>query len=290
MTRTMPHHTNGYTRDYTRRLTATLTILLLLLAATVQAADCKAIRAKYSCPAEQKFPLHLSFDDGPAPETVDVLAALRKEQVPATFFVLAEKIDCGRRLQECQQADPASAADGSQCLEYRQCQLRRTILDQARRDGHMIGAHAYSHLRYSSLPKELMQQHFRASKRLLAPYLTTEPALFRLPYGDGWFNRQEKPHVLAALDEIGFVHVDWQLSAFDWDTKNQEGDKILDNVLNQVCSRKKGGIVLFHDGMDNQMHVGRRFTTENIARWIPAMRCVVDFRPLGYFLKNIQLK
>lgn len=154
----------------------------------------------------------------------------------------------------------------------------------------MIGSHSYSHLRYSGLPAALMQRHFRVSKRLLEPYLTTEPALFRLPYGDGWFNRKEKGHVLEALADTGFIHVDWQLSAFDWDTKNQEGDKILDNVMNQVCSRKNGGIVLFHDGMDNKMHEGRLFTTANIARWIPAMRCAVDFKPLDHFLKGYQTK
>lgn len=276
--------------NYTHQLTAILIAFVLLLTATVQAADCNAIRARYSCPADETFPLHLSFDDGPAPETMDVLEALRKERVPATFFVLAEKIDCARTLQECQKTNPATAGDGSRCPEYRQCQLRRTILEKARQDGHMIGSHSYSHLRYSGLPPELMQRHFRTSKRLLEPFITTEPPLFRLPYGDGWFNRKEKAHVLQALADTGFIHVDWQLSAFDWDQKNQQGDKILDNVLNQVCSRKNGGIVLFHDGMDNQMHAGRTFTTENIARWIPAMRCAVDFKPLDYFLKNIRVK
>jgi peptidoglycan/xylan/chitin deacetylase (PgdA/CDA1 family) len=263
---------------------------LLLSAGLAQAVDCAAIQAKYSCPADKKFPLHLSFDDGPALQTNDVLDALRRERVPATFFALAEKIDCGRILQECKKADPAGADDGSQCVEYRQCQLRRTILNKAKQDGHMIGSHSYSHLRYSGLPPELMNRHFLASKRLLEPFMTTEPALFRLPYGDGWFNRAEKPHVLKALDEMGFMHVDWQLSAFDWDTSNQEGDKILDNVLTQVCSRKNGGIVLFHDGMDNKMHEGRLFTTANIAKWIPAMRCAVDFKPLDHFLKGYQLK
>lgn len=251
-----------------------------------QAVNCETIRAQYNCPADTRYPLHLSFDDGPALQTTDVLDALRKEQVPATFFVLAEKIDCGRVLQQCVEANPATNADGSNCLEYRQCQLRRTILDKTKQDGHMIGSHSYSHLRYSGLPPELMERHFRASKRLLEPFLTTEPALFRLPYGDGWFNRREKGHVMQALKNGGFLHVDWQLSAFDWDVKNQQGDKILANVLNQVCSRKNGGIVLFHDGVDNQMHEGRLFTTEHIDEWIPAMRCAVDFKPLDYFLKG----
>lgn len=263
---------------------------LLVVSGLVQAVDCNAVKAKYSCPADTKFPLHLSFDDGPALQTTDVLDALRREKVPATFFVLAEKIDCGRILQQCIKADPATASDGSECVEYRQCELRSTILKKAKQDGHMIGSHSYSHLRYSGLDPALMKNHFQASRSVLAPYLTTEPPLFRLPYGDGWFNRKEKPHVMRTLKDMNFLHVDWQLSAFDWDTKNQEGDKILDNVLSQVCSRKNGGIVLFHDGVDNQMHEGRLFTTRNIAKWIPAMRCAVDFKPLDHFLKGYKVR
>ena len=268
-----------------------LLVMPFLLTAQVSAdVDCDAIKAEYQCPADQRFPLHLSFDDGPALQTSDVLDALKKEQVPATFFILAEKIDCDRILQECQSQSADKATDAGQCIEYQQCQLRRSILQRTKDEGHMIGSHSYSHLRYSGLPAEYMRRHFRASRRLLDQFFTTEPALFRLPYGDGWFNRKEKGHVMQALSEEGFRHVDWQLSAFDWDTKNQQGDKILANVLDQVCSRKNGGVVLFHDGVDNQMHEGRLFTTEHIGEWIPKLRCVVDFKPLEYFLKDVSMK
>lgn len=263
---------------------------LLLSSGLSHAVDCNAVRAKYSCPADTKFPLHLSFDDGPALQTVDVLDALRRERVPATFFVLAEKIDCGRTLQQCFQDDPNTADNGSNCVAYRQCELRRNILHKAKQEGHMIGSHSYSHLRYSGLPPQLMRRHFDASKRLLEPFLTTEPPLFRLPYGDGWFNRKQKAHVLQELARQNFLHVDWQLSAFDWDTRNQQGDKILDKVLGQICHRKNGGIVLFHDGVDNQPHQGRLYTTQNIGRWIPMMRCAVEFKPLEHFLKGFVVK
>ncbi|MEZ5447713.1 MAG: polysaccharide deacetylase family protein [Thiolinea sp.] len=248
---------------------------LLATAPVLASVDCTAIRAQYQCPEDTRFPLHLSFDDGPALQTTDVLDALRKEQVPATFFVLAEKIDCGRILQQCVKDNPATRPDGSGCQAYQECQLRRNILQQTRDEGHMIGSHSYSHLRYSGLPPELMNRHFSASKRLLEPFFTTQMPLFRLPYGDGWFNRREKGHVMQALKDSGFRHVDWQLSAFDWNPDNQQGDKILDNVLTQVCSRKNGGIVLFHDGVDNQMHQGRLFTTTHIDEWIPKLRCAV---------------
>lgn len=253
---------------------------------TAWAVDCDVIRAKYNCPADTRFPLHLSFDDGPALQTTDVLDALKREHVPATFFVLAEKIDCDSAAQRCRQQDPS--VDPRQCLDYQQCQTRRQILTRTKQEGHMIGSHSYAHLHYSTVEPALMAQHFHEARRLMQPFFTTNPPLFRLPYGDGWFNRQEDGHVMAALQELGFMHIDWQLSAYDWDEKNQQDDKILANVLTQVCSRKQGGVVLFHDGVDNQMHEGRLFTTSHINEWIPAMRCVVDYKPLDYFVTGFQ--
>ncbi|MBU0657115.1 MAG: polysaccharide deacetylase family protein [Gammaproteobacteria bacterium] len=262
--------------------------LLWVVASAAGAVDCATIQAKYHCPADGRYPLHLSFDDGPALQTMDVLDVLQRERVPATFFILAEKIDCDAILQQCRQKAPSAATDGSQCLEFQQCQTRRQILARAKQEGHMIGSHSYSHLHYSTVEPDLMALHLRDARRLTMPYFTTNPPLFRLPYGDGWFNRKKDGHVMQALQELGFLHVDWQLSAFDWDENNQHDDKILENVLTQVCSRKTGGVVLFHDGVDNQMHEGRLFTTEHIGEWIPAMRCVVDFKPLEYFVKGFR--
>lgn len=265
------------------------TLLVLgVLSTQALAVDCEAYRARFHCPADEKFPLHMSFDDGPALQTTDVLEVLQREKIPATFFVLAEKIDCDTIGQQCTKEQPGVRVQD--CEAYQQCQLRRDILGQTKRAGFTIGSHSYSHLRYSTVPPEQMSQHFRASRVLLEPFLNTNPPLFRLPYGDGWFNRKEKAHVMEGLKQAGFQHIAWQLSAFDWDVKNQEGDKILANVMSQVCSRKQGGVVLFHDGVNDQMHEGRLFTTTHLGEWIPALRCVVDFKPLSFFEKGFTPK
>jgi len=126
------------------------------------------------------------------------------------------------------------------------------------------------------------------SKKILKPYLTTEPAIFRLPYGDGWFNQKKQPQVMEALKEAGFEHLGWEMTAYDWNEKYQEGDKILDNVLGQLCAGKgRNGVVLFHDGVHENEHEGRLFTAENLARWIPKMRCVADFKSLLHFRNRV---
>jgi len=271
---------------------------LALSTAAAQAVDCAAVRARFQCAADGvKYPLHLSFDDGPALQTADVLDVLKRERVPATFFVLANKIECKAIADQC-------AANGGQFLDeatannlpgnspvdcktaVQQCEQRKQILTRAKREGHTIGSHSYQHLHYSEVDPALRREHFRLARQLLNPYLTTNPPLFRLPYGDGWFTRDKDGRTMQALKEAGFQHVAWQFSAFDWDEKNQQGDKILANVLEQVCHRQQGGVVLFHDGMHDHMHKGRVFTTTHLQEWIPSLRCVVDFKPLSFFEKG----
>ena len=266
------------------QLSQVLAFGLLAWMGAAEALDCEAVRARYQCAADTKYPLHLSFDDGPALQTPDVLAVLKREQIPATFFVIAHKIDCPVLAKECQQD---SKNDKAACQAVvQQCEQRKQILQQTKQAGHTIGSHSYLHLHYSQVDIPTMREHFRLSREVLAPYLSTNPPLFRLPYGDGWFNREQQPQVLQTLKESGFQHIAWQLSAFDWDEKNQQGDKILSNVLEQVCHRKQGGVVLFHDGVESQLHEGRLFTTTHLKEWIPALRCVVDFKPLSFFEKG----
>lgn len=261
-----------------------LVIGLFAWTGTAQALDCAAVRARFQCDATTHYPLHLSFDDGPALQTMDVLEVLKQEKIPATFFVIANKVDCPALEKQCK-AD--SSQEAKVCAQSKQeCEQRRQILLQAKRAGHVIGSHSYEHLRYSEVEQGLMREHFRLARQVLDPYLNTTPPLFRLPYGDGWFNREQQPQVLQALKATGFQHIAWQLSAFDWDEKNQQGDKILANVLEQVCKRQQGGVVLFHDGIHDQLHQGRLFTTTHLKEWIPALRCVVDFKPLSFFEKG----
>ncbi|TXH71711.1 MAG: polysaccharide deacetylase family protein [Thiothrix sp.] len=261
-----------------------LALALLAWAGSAQAVDCEAVRARFQCDASTKYPLSLSFDDGPALQTTDVLKVLKQEKIPATFFLIASKVDCPAIEKQCK---AEHKDDAKACVQpVQECEQRKKIALQAKRDGHVIGSHSYQHLHYSEVEPSIMREHFRLSRQVLDPYLNTTPPLFRLPYGDGWFNRDKQPQILQTLKETGFQHIAWQLSAFDWDEKNQQGDKILSNVLEQVCTRKTGGVVLFHDGVDSEMQQGRLFTTTHLKEWIPSLRCVVDFKPLSFFEKG----
>ena len=254
-----------------------LSFVLLLSACDANAVDCDEVRAKYQCPV-QKHRLHLSFDDGVGSATDQVLDILKRENIKATFFVMGNKIDCGRY---------------STAQSKKLCQQRVATLQRMKREGHDIGSHSYNHQRHTTIPEALMKYNIKKSKVLLAPYFTTEPPIFRLPNGDGWFNQKDKPNVMKELKNQGFEHIGWEMTAYDWNEKFQSGDQILDNVMGQMCGngkRGRDGVVLFHDGVHENEHEGRLFTTNNLARWIPKMRCAADFQPLLHFKKNLQKK
>lgn len=263
-----------------------LTILITLLAASnlAFATDCKTVRQTYHCPGVEKYPLHLSFDDGPADLTPDLLDTLKKEKIKATFLIIAERIDCLPHRQACINGNQDS------CQQYRYCLDHRNTIKRIKKEGHMIGSHSYTHVRHSTIPAAEMMSNIVKSKQLLQPFFTTQPPLFRLPYGDGWFNRNKTTHVMDALKKHGFQHLAWEMSAYDWRESDQHGDKILQTVMKEICTKKRGGVILFHDGDHTKPHEGRTFTNKNISKWIPAMRCVADFKPLSYFYKDLVYK
>lgn len=247
--------------------------------------DCAEVRATYQCPAEKKK-LTLSFDDGISDVTPKVLDILKREKIQGTFFVLGNKVDCSLYTNDCK-ANPQS----QQCQSFQLCQQRRQTLSRIKREGHMIGSHSYKHDRHTQVPLAKAEQYIVKSRQILAPFFTTEPAIFRLPYGDGWFNQKDKPEVMEILKRNNFEHIGWEMTAYDWNPDYQKGDKILDNVMTQMCSGKgRVGVVLFHDGVFENEHVGRTFTADNLARWIPSMRCAADFVPLSYFKKKLRVK
>ena len=252
-----------------------LSIIFLLSACDANAVNCDEVRAKYQCPV-QKHQLHLSFDDGVGSVTDKVLDVLKRENIKATFFVMGNKVDCKKY--------PAGKS-------LNLCEQRVATLQRIKREGHDIGSHSYEHYFHTQIPVAQMNYSIQKSKQLLMPYFTTQPPIFRLPNGDGWFNQKEKPLVMQTLKREGFEHIGWEMTAYDWNEKFQSGDQILHNVMGQMCGngkRGRDGVVLFHDGVHENEHEGRLFTANNLTRWIPSMRCAADFQPLLHFKKNLK--
>lgn len=232
---------------------AVLVFFLLLIEQQIFAQSCP--RIDYHCD-NGKFPVHLTFDDGPAPSTSTILDILRRERVKASFFVLGEKLihPNGKKIA------------GS----------NYTLLDRMKNEGHIIGSHTYHHIHHldhASKNRELKSSRqnelemLKMSKmswwknleitknsQVLAPYLNHDgKKFFRLPYGQGWFEAERssnrRTEVLGELlkpknRETTPVHVGWNIDSEDW--KPTDAIEFQKFIKKQVCD-KSGGIILMHD-------------------------------------------
>src|SRR5207248_10800665 len=99
----------------------------------------------------------LTFDDGPDPTwTPRILDVLRREHVPATFFVIGKEAE-------------------------RHPKLLRQEVD----DGHVIGDHTYSHPDLSKAPEWRARLGISGAGRGGGGGTGRRPLLFRSPYGNG---------------------------------------------------------------------------------------------------------
>ncbi|MGE5554451.1 MAG: glycerol-3-phosphate acyltransferase [Betaproteobacteria bacterium] len=150
----------------------------------------------------------LTFDDGPDPRhTPEVLRILRKEEVPATFFLV-----------------------GAHAQRY------PDLVRQIQQGGHEIGSHTYSHRNLFLLNHAAVEQEVVRAEQVLQDITGDRPRLFRPPRGlyDGNLRR--------ILADRRYTMVLWSVSSRDWVEVSPR--IIARNVLSAVHG---GDILLFHD-------------------------------------------
>ncbi len=178
-------------------------------------------RAKGTAVGLQTYPrtldLHdhevvLTFDDGPAAPTPQVLDALAKECARVTFFII------GRNAESL----PA-------------------LVKRAAAEGHTIGHHSYSHpdktlrLMSEDAAKADIEKGIAAVDKALG---AKAAPFFRFP------GFADTPELVADLTSRGYTVFGSDLWASDWAKMTPKAE--LDLVLSRLEKNRKG-IVLFHD-------------------------------------------
>ncbi len=152
----------------------------------------------------------LSFDDGPAACTDEILEILRLEAVPATFFAI------GKRAI----ADPET--------------LRR--LDT---EGHLIGNHSFTHsFHFDWKTPAAMLSELEQTNDVISAATGKRPLLFRPPYG------VTNPALAKAVKRAGMESVGWSLRSFD--TTASDPGILTQRILRRV---RGGDVILLHDSM-----------------------------------------
>ena len=139
-------------------------------------------------------------------------------------------------------------------LQGRWTRANPEIARRIARAGHVIGNHSNFHAPMDALRDEPLRSDIRRAEETIVEITGVDPKpLFRCPFGAG----MEDPRVLAAVEELGYRHVGWDVDPFDW----QEGQTV-DELAERVVPGE--GIVL--------LHAWPAVTAEGLGRVIAGLR------------------
>jgi peptidoglycan/xylan/chitin deacetylase (PgdA/CDA1 family) len=156
-----------------------------------------------------------TFDDGPNPETTPaVLDALKKYDIPATFFVVTRRLvgKIGERPRE--------------------------ILARTMAENHLVASHSVSHAHLGKADEKKLDREVDKSFVMLSTEAKRPIGMFRAPFGAlGALGRKR-------LKQLGVTEVFWSIDTLDWQATKV--DKLRKKVFDMIV-KQKGGVVLMHD-------------------------------------------
>ena len=155
----------------------------------------------------------LSFDDGPGPATPAVLAALRKHEVKAMFFVNGNKLE-----------------------KY------SDIAKQSIQEGHLLANHSYQHESMIFKRFEYIENDLLKTDSLIQLAGQKNINYYRPPFGKSFINL---PRVLKKHNKQMY---NWSIAS----PAQYAATYSRENIVNQTVSQlHPGGIILLHDGWEN---------------------------------------
>ncbi|MBE0648092.1 MAG: polysaccharide deacetylase family protein [Bacteroidales bacterium] len=151
----------------------------------------------------------LTFDDGPDPvRTAEILTILKREKIPATFFVIGKKLE------------------GNE-----------TLIREMDADGHLIGNHSWSHsVWFDFFRGKRIRHELEETGKAVYACIGKTPLLFRPPFG------VINPTISKAIDRLSLHAIGWNVRSYD--TVQHDAKKTAARVLNKISP---GSIILLHD-------------------------------------------
>lgn len=171
--------------------------------------------------------IYLTFDNGYEEGYTDnILDVLKKEKVPATFFVT------GHYVKD-------------------QPELVKRMVDE----GHIIGNHSYHHPDFTIMDKDKIKKELQTLEKAVAE-VSDQKSLRYVRPPRGTFSE----NTLKWTYDLGYTHIFWSLAFIDWHTKKQKGWKYAyEQVMDQIHS---GAIVLLHTVSSDNAEALQHMITE----------------------------
>ena len=177
----------------------------------------------------------LTFDDGPAASTDDVLDVLAAGAARATFFVIGGFVSG-----------------------------REATLQRARASGHELGIHGFDHLNALFVREpEVLSRELSKCADELERAVGERPRLVRPPYGG---DPGRTAHEAGKLG-LGPV-VLWTVLCFDWED-DERAESIVERVLGEA---HPGAIVCLHDGDRKDPTMSRDATVAALPTIVQGLR------------------
>lgn len=211
---------------------AVLVLLLLLGMNVIPTCYLKFVRNNEI--KDGKKSVMLTFDDGPDPQyTVPLLDLLKKNDVKATFFLLAEKAE---RYPE--------------------------IVDRMLMEGHQIGFHALDHRNLWWMSPDKTRRNFQKGLSILHRQ-GWEVQWYRPPFGN------ITPWAFAEMRENGLELHLWTVMAQDW-RADHSAEVILGKLRKRV---RAGSIICLHDSGEGSAAPGQPAQTiRALETFLPEMK------------------
>ena len=158
----------------------------------------------------------LTFDDGPDPDyTPRILDILKREKVPAAFFVVGSMVEKNIPV------------------------LRREF-----EEGYEIGNHTYSHPDISTISLQRVNLELNATRKIIETVTGRSTILFRPP-----FNADAEPQTLAEVIPVAesrrqnYINIGESIDPWDWQP-GVTADSIVARTIRQAGN---GSMILLHD-------------------------------------------
>lgn len=177
----------------------------------------------------------LTFDDGPDPNyTPQILDILKREKVPAAFFVVGL-----------------------------QAENNIPLLQRIYNEGHEIGNHTFTHPNIATVSLERASTEMESTRLLIEAVTGRSTVLFRAPYNaDSEPTGEDELKPIALSKEQNYYTVGESIDPNDWQI-GAKADSIYARTIAQYEANPEKGIILLHDAGGN-----RQATVEALPRII----------------------
>ncbi|MBS1743390.1 MAG: glycosyltransferase [Bacteroidetes bacterium] len=177
----------------------------------------------------------LTFDDGPdAVYTPQIISILKKEKIPATFFIVG--INAEQNIP---------------------------MLKALYNSGYEIGNHTFTHSNFARMSLDRAEFEMKTTRALLECVTGHSTILFRAPYNaDSEPQTFDEIEPLARSKKDNYISVGESIDPNDWDP-NMNADSIVNRTI-RIAEAHNASIILLHDAGG----VSRKATVEALPRII----------------------